>query len=159
MWSPEYVREWVHLENQELRRQLRAKYYSGSLTILKLHFVFTSNGFSMGFRNFYFYLFVYLCKYLCLFRVTPVAYGSSQARGQIGASAAGLHHSHICDVHHSSRQHRMLNPLSEARDWIHILMDTSHIHNPLSHNRNSQKFLCLTSYSLSSLFYSSQSLF
>ena len=29
-----------------------------------------------------------------LFRVTPVAYGSSQARGQIGAVAAGLYHGH-----------------------------------------------------------------
>ena len=27
------------------------------------------------------------------FRATPVAYGSSQARGRIGAVAAGLHHS------------------------------------------------------------------
>ena len=30
----------------------------------------------------------------CLFRAAPVAYGGSQARGQIGAVAAGLHHSH-----------------------------------------------------------------
>ena len=29
-----------------------------------------------------------------VFRVAPVAYGSSQARGQIGATAACLHHSH-----------------------------------------------------------------
>ena len=29
-----------------------------------------------------------------LFRATLVAYGSSQARGQIGATAAGLSHSH-----------------------------------------------------------------
>ena len=29
-----------------------------------------------------------------IFRVTPVAYGSSQARGRMGATAAGLHHSH-----------------------------------------------------------------
>ena len=29
-----------------------------------------------------------------LFRAAPVAYGSFQARGQIGASAAGLHHRH-----------------------------------------------------------------
>ena len=28
------------------------------------------------------------------FRATPMAYGSSQARGLIGAAAAGLHHSH-----------------------------------------------------------------
>ena len=30
----------------------------------------------------------------CLFRATPAAYGGSQARGQIGAVAVGLHHSH-----------------------------------------------------------------
>ena len=28
------------------------------------------------------------------FRAAPAAYGSSQAMGQIGATAAGLHHSH-----------------------------------------------------------------
>ena len=32
--------------------------------------------------------------YFLLFRATPVAYGSSQARHAIGAAAAGLHHSH-----------------------------------------------------------------
>ena len=31
--------------------------------------------------------------------------------------------SHVCDVHHSSCQCQILNPLSEARDQIHILMD------------------------------------
>ena len=31
---------------------------------------------------------------LFLFRTTPAAYRSSQARGQMGAAAAGLHHSH-----------------------------------------------------------------
>ena len=29
-----------------------------------------------------------------LFRAAPAAYGSSQARGRVGATAAGLHHSH-----------------------------------------------------------------
>ena len=33
----------------------------------------------------------------------------------------------ICDLHHSSRQHRILNPLSEARDGTCILMDASQI--------------------------------
>ena len=32
--------------------------------------------------------------YFILFLVYPMAYGSSQARGRIGAAAAGLHHSH-----------------------------------------------------------------
>ena len=35
--------------------------------------------------------------------------------------------SRICDLHHSSLQHRILNPLSEGRDQTHILMDTSPI--------------------------------
>ena len=33
----------------------------------------------------------------------------------------------IFDLHHSSWQHQILNPLSEARDQTHILMDTSQI--------------------------------
>ena len=35
-----------------------------------------------------------LLLFFGLFRATPVAYGSSQARGGIRAAAAGLHHSH-----------------------------------------------------------------
>ena len=31
---------------------------------------------------------------------------------------------HICDLHHSLQQHRILNPLVEVRDWTHILTDT-----------------------------------
>ena len=38
---------------------------------------------------YYTFYFIY-----CTFRATPGAYGVSQARGQIGATAAGLHHSH-----------------------------------------------------------------
>ena len=33
--------------------------------------------------------------------------------------------SHICDLHPSSGQHQILNPLSEAGDRTHVLMDTS----------------------------------
>ena len=67
---------------------------------------------------------------LFLFRNTPTAYGSSQARGRIGALAAGLYHSHsntrskpVCDLHHSSWQHWILDPLNKARDRTCILMD------------------------------------
>ena len=68
--------------------------------------------------------------FFCLFRATPRAYGSSQARGSIGAAAAGLCTTvpnHIYDLHCSSPQCRILNLLSEARDQTHILMDTSQI--------------------------------
>ena len=46
--------------------------------------------------------------------------------------------SHICNSHCSLRQHQIFNPLCEAKDRICILMDTSQILNPISHNRNSQ---------------------
>ena len=45
--------------------------------------------------------------------------------------------SHVCDLHHSSQQHWKLSPLSEVRDQTPILMDTSRVLSPLSHNRNS----------------------
>ena len=31
---------------------------------------------------------------------------------------------HICDLHHSVRQHKILNTLSVARDQTHIFMNT-----------------------------------
>ena len=33
--------------------------------------------------------------------------------------------SQICDLPHSSRQHQILNPVSEAREQTHVLMDAS----------------------------------
>ena len=34
----------------------------------------------------------------------------------------------VCNLHHSSQQCWMLNPLSKARDSAHVLMDTSWVH-------------------------------
>ena len=50
----------------------------------------------------------------CLYGAASVAYGGSQARNPIRATAAGLHH--------SSQQCRILNLLSEARDRTRNLM-------------------------------------
>jgi len=36
--------------------------------------------------------------------------------------------SNVCDLHHSSQQHQIPDPQSEAGDQTHILMDTSRIH-------------------------------
>ena len=90
-----------------------------------------------------------LSLFFCLFRASPIAYGSFQARSQIGAVASCLpiYHSHsnarsdrLCDLHHSSRQHQILNSLSEARDQTCVLMNTSQVLFPLSHNGNSLFF-------------------
>ena len=46
---------------------------------------------------FCFFVCLFVCFCFCLFafsRAAPAAYGGSQARGLIGAVAAGLHHSH-----------------------------------------------------------------
>ena len=55
----------------------------------------------------------------------------------LGSQARGLIRAVVCDLHHSPRQHRILNPLSEARDRTSVLMGTSHDSFLLSHNRNS----------------------
>ena len=34
----------------------------------------------------------------------------------------------VCNLYHSSQQHQILNPLSEARDRTRILMYTSQVH-------------------------------
>ena len=68
--------------------------------------------------------------YFLLFSATPVAYGDSQAGVEselqllaYTTAPAMLDPSHICDLHHSSWQ----SLLSEARDWVHIFMDTSQV--------------------------------
>ena len=42
-------------------------------------------------------------------------------------SNTGSEPSRVCDLHHSSGQHQILNPLSQARDWTCILMKASQI--------------------------------
>ena len=45
--------------------------------------------------------------------------------------------SRVCDLHHSSQQHGILNPLSEVRDGTCIL-PLFQVLNSLSHNGNSE---------------------
>ena len=64
-----------------------------------------------------------------------MAFGGSQARGRMelqllacAMATAMWDLSHICDLHHSSWQRWILNPLREARDRTCNLMVTSQIH-------------------------------
>ena len=85
-----------------------------------------------------------LTIFLFFFRAVSVVYGSSQqARGPIRAAAivyttatATLDLNRVCNLYYSSWQRWILNPLSEGGDRIHILVDTSQVHNPISHNGN-----------------------
>ena len=36
--------------------------------------------------------------------------------------------SHVCNLHHSSWQRWILNPLSKARDQTHVLVDARQVH-------------------------------
>ena len=89
----------------------------------------------------------------CLFRAMPKAYGSSQLAVEsellllayaIATAMSGP--SCVCNVHYSSAQPRILNPLSKARDQTHILRDTIQILNPLSHKGNSLSQAILNSF-------------
>ena len=78
---------------------------------------------------------VHLFFFFLAFRAAPTAYGGSQARGPVRATAAGLHHSHsksdlscICNPHHSTWHWQILNPLSKARVQTCNLIVPSQIH-------------------------------
>ena len=95
------------------------------------------------------YLFIYLFIW-----ATPMAYERSQARGRIGVAAASLCHSHSHVRSEPGRRPTpqliatwILNPQTEARDQIPILMDTHWIRfcwattgTPIIANFHSNKF-------------------
>ena len=57
--------------------------------------------------------------------------------------------SRVCDLYHTSRQRRILNPWSEARDWTCVLRDTSQVLSLLSHDgnyKNAPYFVCRVFY-------------
>ena len=74
------------------------------------------------------------CVCVCLFRAVPRSYGGSQARGPIGAVAAGNSHSstrsksHLQPTPQLTATPWILNPLSKAKDQTCVLMDTSQNH-------------------------------
>ena len=100
---------------------------------------FTVNGLR---KTYYFLVFYYL--FICLFwsflglhlwhmevprlrvqlELWPPAYATATAT----RDTATQDPSHICDLHCSSWQHWILNPLREAKDQTHVLMDSSWVH-------------------------------
>ena len=92
-------------------------------------------------RELIFFYFSFFCFLIFNFMATPAAYGSSWARGQIGAAAAGLHH---CHGNTGSRPHA--EACGNARSLTHWMWPGMEpesswtlcwVLNPLSHNGNS----------------------
>ena len=71
----------------------------------------------------FFFWFLELC--LCPMEVSRLG-GRIEAVAAVYTTAPATQDpSHICDLHHSSLQRWILNPLSKAKDQTCILMDTS----------------------------------
>ena len=85
----------------------------------------------------------FIYRHILLFSATPEAYGAESKPQPLAYATATARPdpSRICDLHHNLWQSQFLNPLREARDRSHILMDNSQVLNLLSHNTNSSFIL------------------
>ena len=109
-----YSLKWIKTSGLVLKIDLYASQNVSQKWFLfyaRLHYPF-ANFQSCIIRHFFSFLF-------CLFRATPMDYGGTQARGQMGAVAA--------DLHLSSHQHQILKPLSKSWDQTCILTDAGQI--------------------------------
>ena len=94
----------------------------------------------------FFFFFFFLGLYLWYMEVPRLRVQSELQLPTYATATATPDPSGICDLHHSSWQCRVLNLLSKAREGTRILVATSWVPNPLSHNRNSDNSYlnCLT---------------
>ena len=87
--------------------------------------------------NYYYYYFVFLGPHPQHMEVPRLGVESErQLQAHTPAHSNARGHL-ICDLPHSLQRWRILNPLSEAKDQTHILMETSQFFNLLSHKGNS----------------------
>ena len=80
-----------------------------------------------------FYVFFFFFFFFCLSRAAPAPCGGSQARGCIGAVAAGLYHSHshsnaTSEPRLQPTPQLMAMPVSEAWDQTLVLIGTSWVY-------------------------------
>ena len=87
------------------------------------------------FCPFYFFLFLFfLGLHLQHMKVYRLGVKSELHLLAYATATATPDPSGVCNLHCSSQQHPIFNPLSKARDRTRILMDTSWVLNPLSYN-------------------------
>ena len=104
---------------------------SSAATVLVQEFVLFISFFSFSFFGFFWGCFPWHMEVLRL------GVESELWRLAYTTATATWDPSHVCDLHYSSRQRQILNPLSDARDRTRNLMVPSRIHQPLHHDRNS----------------------
>ena len=73
----------------------------------------------------YFLIFIFLGPRLCHMEVPRLGVELELQLLAYATAIAMRDPSHVYDLYCSSQQCRILNPLNGARDWTHILMDTS----------------------------------
>ena len=76
---------------------------------------------------FFFFFFVFLGPHPQHMEVPRLGVKSELKLMAYTAATAMPDPSYICDLHHSSGQHQIPNPLSEARDGTLILIDTNQV--------------------------------
>ena len=76
----------------------------------------------------FFFFFVILGPHLWHMEVLRLAAESKLQLLAYAIATATWDLSGVCDLHHSSQQCQILNPLSEARSRTHILMGNSRAH-------------------------------
>ena len=93
-----------------------------------------------------FFLFFFLGLHLQHMQVPPLGV-DSELKLQTNATATVTPDPrYVCELHCSSGQCQILHQLSKARDRTCILMNTSWLCNPLSHNRNPLNILIVFSF-------------
>ena len=88
----------------------------------------------MDIHYFSFFFFVFLGPHLRHMEVPSLGVETELQLPAYTTAPATPDPGRVCDLHHSSPQRRILNPLGEARDQTCLLMDTSQVLNLLSHN-------------------------
>ena len=84
--------------------------------------------FFLSFFLFFFFVFCYFFGQLLRQMEVPRLGVESELYPPAYARATAMQDlSRICNLHHSSRQHRILNPLSKARDRTRVLTDASRV--------------------------------
>ena len=121
---------------QPKKKQKEKKKKKECVIVLSISLVVLSISFTCLLLNLFLSVLFYFIYFL-LFRATPVAYGSSQARGQIGVVPQPQMQAVSVTSAAACSNARSFDPLNETRDHIYVLMDTGWILNPLSQYWNS----------------------